>query len=79
MTVKRIRPVGHATVPYPTPPYAMIPFDGCLVEWPGPSSYWVRRLREGAIRIVPDVQDAPPKDKDKGKDKAPAVKSDEKE
>ena len=56
MTVKRIQPMPGRMIPYPTPPHAPIPPEGCRVEWPGPSSYWVRRLNEGVIRIVPDVQ-----------------------
>lgn len=59
MIVKRIRPVAGAIVPYPTAPHAPIPLDGCRVEFPGPSSYWVRRLREGVIEIVPDAIPTP--------------------
>lgn len=59
MTVKRIKPVAGRTVPRPNKPYEPIPSDGCRVEWPGPSSYWSRRLREGVIVIVPDVSPAP--------------------
>lgn len=52
MTIRRIRPVNGAIVPRPTQPYEPIPAEGCRVEWPGPSSYWVRRQREGVIEVV---------------------------
>lgn len=55
MTVKRIRPVAGKMVPRPNEPYEPIPSEGCRVEFPGPSSYWIRRLREGVIEIVPDA------------------------
>jgi hypothetical protein len=52
MNIKKIRPMPGCSVAYPTAPYADIPEDGCLVEWPGPGSYWTRRLRDGSIEVV---------------------------
>lgn len=54
MTVKRIRPLRPTAFPFA--PYGDVPPEGARVEWPGPQSYWARRVLDGSVEVVEDEQ-----------------------
>jgi GTP-dependent phosphoenolpyruvate carboxykinase len=68
MKIRIVKPVGERMVPYPKPPYAPIPADGCRVEYPGDDGYWVRLANDGVITVTnpdaPVVAPAPKKMKE---------------
>ncbi|MBM4397342.1 MAG: hypothetical protein FJ087_16860 [Deltaproteobacteria bacterium] len=63
MDIRKIRPRPGLVIMFPAPPYAPIAADGIRVEFPGPESYWVRRLAAGEIEVVPDTDAEPVKAK----------------
>ena len=52
MKIVKIIPTDGRIIPQPWEPYRPVPPEGMMVEFPGPQSYWVRRINEGVARIA---------------------------